>query len=295
MIKKVAVIGIGSMGDPMARHLIDAGFELTVCDKNPANLTEFAALGAVTTSQASDCAKCDATIVLVATPEQVHDVVLGENGLKNHVTAGKPHYLAVMSTVSPQDIRMLSENLTGTSIRLVDAPVSGGVVGARKGTLTVLTGGAASDIAVLQPLFEAVGKTVVHCGFAGAGQTTKIINNIIAVSNLLVSAEAYLIACANGLSFDKFMPALEAGSARNFMSRDPQDAPEVYAAWSGSMDQFRAVQKINSKDMDLALSLCPPGLATPAINALRDLIGKAGTETLLNWQAVAGKAENHPD
>lgn len=287
-IKAVGVIGIGSMGDPMARRIADAGFLLTVCDVNAASLTAFAALGATTTTRASDCARCDATIVLVATPDQMRDVVLGAHGLKGHIAAGTPHYLVIMSTVAPKDIQELAQALAGTSIRLVDAPISGGVVGARKGTLTVLAGGVQADVAKLQPVFEAVGKSVFHCGALGAGQTTKIVNNVIAVSNLMFSAEAYRIAQANGLSIEQFMPALEAGSARNFMSRNPQDAPEVYAAWSSSPEQYRAVQTINKKDMALALSLCPPGMSAPAITALRDLIERMGPETLATWQALAG-------
>ena len=293
-IKKVAVIGIGSMGKPIARHILDAGFDVTVCDTNATNLREFAALGAITTTQPSDCAKCDATIVLVATADQVRAVVLGEDGLLKHVDAERQHHLAVMSTVSPQDMRMLGEALAGTPLRIVDAPVSGGVVGARKATLTVLTGGAEPDVAALRPLFDAVGKKVLYCGLLGAGQTIKIINNIIAISNLMISAEAFRIACAGGLTFDKFVPALEAGSGRNFMTRDPGDAPETYAAWSGSLDQYRAIQKISGKDIDLALSLCPPDVSLPAITALRELIDGAGEETFTNWQVIAGKAQIQP-
>ena len=104
----------------------------------------------------------------------------------------------------------------------------------------------------------------------------------------MISAEAYSIALANGLSLDDLIPALDAGSARNFLSRDAATPPEVYAAWSGTEREFENVQGINQKDIDLALALSPPDLQLPAITALRQLLGRTGAETLDNWRRVAG-------
>ena len=294
-VRKVAVIGVGSMGQPMAKRLHEAGFELTVCDKNEASLKEFAALGVRTTSLPSDCADCDAVIVLVATPGQVRTVTVGESGVQGGGGTGgprsKPRYLVVMSTVAPKDMLELASALGQTSMRLMDAPVSGGVVGARQGTLTVLAGGAAADIAALDPVFRAIGKNIFHCGPVATGQTTKVVNNLIAISNLMISAEAYRIADSNGLKLDQIMPALDAGSARNFLSRDAGYARDTYAAWSGSADEYRAVQSINRKDFDLALSICPTGVSFPTIAALRQLLDKVGDETLDHWRAVAGQRQ----
>lgn len=284
-VKQVAVIGIGSMGRPMARRILEAGFDLTVCDTKLANLEEFAALGARATVKPSDCAGCDAAIVLVATPEQLRSVALGRDGLRSGPTGG-PRYLLVMSTVSPQHMRDLAEAFSGGSTRVVDAPVSGGVLSAQRGTLAIMAAGDEADIAVLRPLFETLGRSVFHCGALGAGQATKIVNNIIAISNLMISAEAYRIALHNGLSFDRLMPVLEASSARNFFSRGAADAPEAYGTWSHSMEGFEAFQSINRKDLDLALSASPSEMTLPAIAALRRLIDEAGAETCANWQAI---------
>lgn len=276
------------MGNPMARHVRKAGFELTVCDRNAAVRNEFAALGARVTARSADCADCDVVIMLVATPEQLSDALLGADGLKANLREGLPPLIVVMSTVAPDDMHSLENAFQGTGVRLVDAPVSGGVVGARRGTLTVLVGGKPEDLEDLRPVFAPIGEKIIHCGTLGAGQATKAINNVIAIANLLISAEAYAIALSNGLDLEKLIPALEAGSARNFMSKNSGDPPEVFGAWSETKAQYEAVMNINRKDIDLALAMNVEGLELPAIRALRSLLDRAGGETLANWRIVAG-------
>ena len=290
-IGKVAVIGVGRMGRPMARRIHDEGFHLTVCDTTQANLVDFSALGVRTTIKPRDCADCDVVIVLVATPDQLRTVTMGTEGLRVGMGGGKPRYLVVMSTVSPTDMTELESSFSDMPVHIVDAPISGGVVGAEQGTLTVLVGGAQTHITALQPLFDAVGKKVFHCGPLGAGQTTKIVNNILAISNLMISAEAYRIALSNGLNWEQLMPALEAGSGRNFMSKGPGDAQEVYAAWTRSVEAYHAVQTINRKDIDLALSIAPSGLSSPALESLRKLLDQTDDETLANWRMLGGAGQ----
>jgi 3-hydroxyisobutyrate dehydrogenase-like beta-hydroxyacid dehydrogenase len=290
-INHVAVIGVGSMGQPMARHLHDAGYALTLCDTNAEALASLADVGAREVATPVECRDCDLVLILVATPEQLQAVATGEHGLSSMPSNRMPRYVVVGSTVAPEDMRTLAEAFAGLPTTIVDAPVSGGVVGARRRTLTFLVGGADADVEVLRAPFLAMGSTVLHCGPLGAGQTTKTINNIIAISNLMVSAEAYSIALANGLSLDALIPALEAGSARNFLSRDASTPPEVYAAWSGTEREFENVLGINQKDIDLALALSPPQLDLPAITALRHLLGRTGAETLDNWRRVAKAGE----
>lgn len=286
-VRSVAVIGVGSMGAPIARRIAEAGFEVTVCDVNPANLEPFAGSGTRTTTSPTDCVACGAVIILVATPEQMRAVVSGPNGLTSSPTGGPP-YLVVMSTVSPGDVRDLAASLSGTATRVVDAPVSGGVMNARTGKLTIMAGGAEADVAALQPLFAALGSSVFHCGELGAGQATKITNNIVAIANLMISAEAYRIALGLGLTFDRLMPVLEASSGRNFLSRDSA-AVEAYGVWSRSTEDFEAFQSINRKDIDLALASAGPGVALPAVTALRALLDTPIDAVLPNWQ-VSGEA-----
>ena len=286
-IRSVAVIGVGSMGAPMAAHARRAGFALTLCDANREALATFPDADVRTTTIPAECAGCDVALILVATPEQLRTVTVGENGLARIPPRGLPRYIVVASTVSPDDMAALAGAFADLPVRIVDAPVSGGVVAARKATLTFLVGGDEAGVAALRPLFEAMGQAVFHCGPVGAGQITKAINNIVAITNLMVSAEAYAIALANGLTLDRLLPALESGSARNFLSRDANTPPEVYAAWSGTQREFDGVQTINRKDIDLALRLTPGDLPVPTIAALRRLLDATGAETLENWRRIA--------
>ena len=285
-VSTVAVIGVGTMGEPMARRIAGAGFGLTVCDANPANLAPLTGSGACLAADPAACAGCDVVVVLVATPGQLRTVVSGANGLRS-APAGGPRYLVVMSTVSPEDVRGLQASLSGTPTRVVDAPVSGGVTQARAGTLTIMAGGAEPDVAVLRPVFEAMGRSIFHCGPLGTGQATKIVNNVVAITNLMVSAEAYRIALGHGLTLDRLMPVLDASSGRNFLSKGPGIATEAYGAWSRSVEGFEALQSINRKDIDLALASAGPGAALPALSALRKLLDEPAEAVLPNWQAVA--------
>ena len=289
-IERVAVIGIGSMGNPMARHIRNNGFALTVCDTGEAALAPFAELGVPTVRTPAACAGCDVVLILVATPEQLRSVTTGADGLRHIAPEEMPRYIVVASTVAPGDMHELAAAFAGLPTRIVDAPISGGVVGAQRGTLTFLAGGADTDIAALGSLFRAMGPSIFHCGPLGAGQATKAINNVIAIANLMVSAEAYAIAHGNGLALDRLIPALDAGSGRNFLSRAAGDPPAVYAAWSGTESAFDGVLAINRKDIDLALALGGDSLRLPAITALRRLLDDVGEETLNNWRNIARMA-----
>ncbi len=286
-IERVAVIGVGSMGHHMARHIHEADFALTVCDTSTAALAPFADIGVTTAATPIGCANVDVVLILVATPAQLHGVATGPGGLLDIPPEAMPRYVVVASTVAPGDMHELVASFADRPTRVVDAPVSGGVVGAQRGTLTFLVGGAEADVAALRPLFTAMGQAIFHCGPVGAGQTTKTINNIIAIANLMISAEAYAIAAANGLALENLIPALDAGSGRNFLSRDPVDPPAVYGAWSDTKRDFEGVRTINRKDLDLALALGGAGMKLPAVGALRRLLDEVDEETFHNWRSIA--------
>lgn len=196
-VRTVALIGAGSMGAPMAMNIHKSGFELTVCDLNPQARARFEQAGCRTTDRAADCADCDAVIVVVATPEQARAVVFGDGGLVGGLN-GRTPFLVLMGTVAPETVREFQDELAPLGVRVVDAPVSGGVVKAREGTLAIIMGGRKEDCDALRPLMQAMGDQIFHCGALGAGQATKIINNLVGIANLLVAAEAYRIAIDNG-------------------------------------------------------------------------------------------------
>ncbi|MEZ5784197.1 MAG: NAD(P)-dependent oxidoreductase [Rhizobiaceae bacterium] len=285
-IEKVAVIGVGAMGAPMAMNIHKAGFELVVCDRSDKARASFEALGVRSTSEAADCADCDVVIILVATPDQVRAAVMGPGGLVSGVGDKKP-MLVIMGTVAPQTMKDLAQELSGIGMRVVDAPVSGGVIKAREGTLAIIMGGAEEDCAYLQPLMEAMGSNIFRCGALGSGQATKIVNNMVGISTLMIAAEAYRIGLENGLFLPDAMPVFEAGTGRNFLTSGPGDATQAYAAWASTRSDFDSLHSILRKDIDLALSIGQNAGPLPMTNALREVLANVGDETFENWLSVA--------
>lgn len=291
-IRKVAVIGVGQMGGPMARNILKAGFELTVCDRDEEALAAFSALGARCTTRPSDCADCDAVAVLVATPAQTRTVLLGPDGVLEGV-AGKAPIVAVMGTVAPSEMISLAEALEAKGIALVDAPISGGTMGAEDGTLAIMMGGAPELFERLRPLMQSMGKAIYHCGSLGTGQVTKIVNNIVGVTTQMIAAEAYRICLDNGLKLGDVIPIYEAGTGRNFITRDVQDVIRAYTSWTSRRQDFDSLQAIMRKDIGLALSIGKSSGPLPMLHALQVVLGDAGEETYENWARIAA-AESAP-
>lgn len=287
MIRSVAVIGVGAMGAPMAMNIHKAGFDITVCDRNRDALAPFSTLGIRCVERATDCAGCDAVIVLVATPQQASTVVLGDEGLRAGLDGRKP-MLVMMGTIAPDTVRALAQELAPTRVRVVDAPVSGGPVKAKAGTLAIMMGGPAEDVDPLRPLMQAMGTNIFHCGPLGTGQATKIVNNLVGITTLMVAAEAYRIAGDNGIHLPDAIPVFEAGSGRNFFTAHPKDAPEAYTAWTGTRADFDSLQSILRKDIDLALAIGADSGDLPFTKALRVLLDSVGDDTFETWRAVAG-------
>ncbi|WP_167706809.1 NAD(P)-dependent oxidoreductase [Sphingobium fuliginis] len=198
----------------MAEHIHRAGFALTVSDPDPAVRQRFDAMGIATCVALADIQSVDAALVIVGTDEQMHGVARGLRA-----AAAPPRYLVIMSTTAPAEIAAIERQFADCGTHVVDAPISGAVMAARRAELTVLVGAAKDDFDALQPVFAAVGSAIVHCGKTGAGQMTKVVNNIIAISNQYVAAEAYRLAIEHGLELDRLLPALDLGSGRNFLSR----------------------------------------------------------------------------
>lgn len=286
MIENVAVIGAGAMGAPMARRLRDAGFNLTICDRSEEALDRLRGDGIACTTRAADCAGCDVVLILVATPAQVRAVLSGEEGLRAGLAGRKP-VVVVMSTISPAAMRELHDDLAPQSITLLDAPVSGGDLKARDGTLSIMVGGPRESFDALQPVWETLGSAVFHCGALGAGQATKIVNNIIGICNLMISAEAYGIALDSGLDLKAILPVLDESSGRNFFSRTPEMASAAYGAWASSREGFASLQAIMRKDIALAAEICDAADGLPMLRMLKDVLAGVDDETYRRWRRVA--------
>ncbi len=219
----IGFIGLGIMGRGMARNLLRAGFELYVWNRTASRMDELAAEGAKTAADPADLARhCDIIITCVSDTPDVVEVVCGANGVIHGL---KPGALVIdMSTISPQVTLDVARQVQAAGGTMLDAPISGGSEGAAKGTLSIMVGGAEADFERALPAFQAMGKTITPMGGQGAGQITKLVNQVLVVVNMLAVAEALKLARAGGLDLNKAITALGGGAASSWMwnNRGPQ-------------------------------------------------------------------------
>lgn len=216
MSEKVGFIGLGIMGRGMTRNLLKAGFEVTVWNRTASRMEELAAEGAKPSASPADLAsKCDLMITCVSDTPDVEQVILGEQGVIHGAKAGS--LVIDMSTISPQATREIATQLKAKGVHMLDAPISGGSEGAARGTLSIMVGGEAAQVERAMPYFQAMGKTITHMGEIGAGQLTKLVNQILVVVNMLAAAEALVFAEAGGLDLKKTIEALAGGAAGSWM------------------------------------------------------------------------------
>jgi 3-hydroxyisobutyrate dehydrogenase len=295
MSTSVAVIGAGAMGSPIAARLHEAGFRLTVCDKNEETLARFTGLGVATVREASRCAAAEFVLVLVATPQQARDVVIGRTGVAAAVDPQRPPVVAVMSTVPERTVVELHQSLLPLGVTVMDAPVSGGVVRAEQGRLSVMAGGDAAVLEAIRPVLSVIASEIFHCGPVGSAATTKIVNNIVGTASTLVLAEACRIALERGLDIDSTVRVLEASSGRTYLTGAPGEAAEFFGRVTRSRQEFDALAAIMRKDFGLALQLAGEvGGSYPLVERLKAFADAVGDETYENWHAV-GTARPSPD
>ena len=223
MQESVGYIGLGIMGQGMARNLLKKGFDVTVWNRTPEKMRSFEEAGARAAKSPRDLAKrCDVVLICVSDTPDVVEVIEGEDGVLEGARKGA--LVIDMSTISPSVTRNLAALLVSKGIHMLDAPVSGGSEGAVKGTLSIMVGGQADQVERARPILEAVGKTITHVGDHGAGQTVKLVNQILVVVNMLATSEALLFAEAGGLDLRKTLEAVTQGAAGSWMlsNRGPQ-------------------------------------------------------------------------
>ncbi|NJL87942.1 MAG: NAD(P)-dependent oxidoreductase [Leptolyngbyaceae cyanobacterium SM1_1_3] len=209
---KVAFIGLGTMGAPMAMNLLKAGHEVTVHNRTRERekpLVDAGAKGAASPKAAA--AGSEIIITCVSDTADVEAVLVGNDGV---IYGASARAIAVdMSTISPTATRQIAEKLSQQEIHLVDAPVSGGSEGAQQGTLSIMVGGEAADVEQVRPVLGAMGKTITHVGPIGAGQVTKAINQIIVAGTYWSVAEGIAVGLKAGLDMAKVVQAVGGGAA----------------------------------------------------------------------------------
>lgn len=223
MTDSVGFIGIGIMGGGMAENLLANGTDLTVWNRTQSRLKALEEAGARTASSPADLARrCDIIFICVSDTPDVVSVIEGPEGVFEGCREGT--LIVDMSTISPSVTVELAKKATQRSIHMLDAPVSGGSEGAAKGTLSIMVGGEETQVARAMPYFEMMGKTITHVGENGAGQSVKLVNQILVVINMLAVSEALTFAESSGLDLRKTLSAVTEGAAGSWMlkNRGPQ-------------------------------------------------------------------------
>ena len=212
--ERIGFIGLGIMGRPMAAHLLDAGYAVTVWNRTRGKMASLVERGAVGGGSPRDvAAKSDMTITMVADTPDVLEVILGPNGVLEGVRSGS--VVVDMSTISPVATREIAGKLAERGVEMLDAPVSGGEKGAIDATLSIMVGGKPEVFERALPVFQRMGKQIVHLGDTGAGQVTKACNQLVLSLTLLGVAEALTMARKAGVDPAKVRAALLGGFAQS--------------------------------------------------------------------------------
>jgi 3-hydroxyisobutyrate dehydrogenase len=294
--KKVAFVGIGNMGWPMAARLVAASFNVAVCDAVPGRAEDFAAqVGGVAAKDAKAAAEnADAVITILPTSQYVADVI---GQIKPLLKSGA--LVIEMSSGIPSVTKRLAEELAAQGVAMIDAPVSGGVSRAKTGELAIMTGGEADALRHADPLLRAMGTTITEVGAIGAGQAMKALNNLVSAGGFLIGVEALLIGKSFGLSPEKMVDVLNASTGMNNSTQK-------------KFKQFVLSRQFNSnfgldlmaKDLGIALEVGKDGaVATPFAGLCRELWlaasaslgrGKDHTEIARFSESLAGQTLETP-
>lgn len=287
-MRRVGLIGTGLMGKPMARNLMRAGFDLTVYNRTRARTADLEGEGArVADSPAELARRCEVVITIVSDTPDVRQVLLGEGGVADGLQRGG--IVIDMSTISPQATCEMAGDLERRGLEMLDAPVSGGERGAIDGTLSIMVGGKREVFDWCRPVFEAMGRKLVHCGGHGQGQIVKLCNQIAAASTLMAAAEAVTFAKKAGVDPQVMIEAVGAGAAGSWLINNlgPKMASHDYAP--GFM------VKLQQKDLRLVMSAASQlGVTLPGTSLVHQLFNavEAGGGADLGTQSLVSVFEH---
>lgn len=266
--QKLGFIGLGLMGKPMCRNLIKAGFDLFVTNRSAQPRTELEAAGATPLETPSQVAsRTDTVIIMVADTAAVESVLLGEDGVIHHL--GDNSLVIDMGTTSVTQTRRFAELISEKGGLYVDAPVSGGTIGAESGSLTIMAGGSEEGFNRALPILQILGDRITHVGDSGAGQVAKAANQVIVGLNIGAAAEALALAKAAGVDPARVRQALQGGFADSRIL-------EVHGKRMVDGDYSLGARcTTQRKDMHQAIELAATlGLDMPATSLSRDLYDK---------------------
>lgn len=209
---KIGFIGLGIMGKPMCKNLLKAGYECSVYNRSDAAAEELKKAGAKKCRSAAEAAR-DRDVVITMLPDspQVKEVVLGEDGIAYSMKKGS--VLVDMSSIAPPASQQIGAELAKLGVEMLDAPVSGGETGAINKTLSIMVGGSREIYEGMKELLLCMGSSAVYCGKLGAGNTAKLVNQIVVALNIAACSEAFMLAKKSGVDADKVYQAIRGGLA----------------------------------------------------------------------------------
>jgi 3-hydroxyisobutyrate dehydrogenase-like beta-hydroxyacid dehydrogenase len=255
----VGFIGLGTMGLPMSRNVLKGGYRVYGYDINPLRMEEFRKFGgAICNSIGELVRKCDCIHIVVLDDKQVKDVMLGEDGVvKNAV---KPLYVAIHSTILPSTCVEVAGKASQFGVKVIDAPISGGPIGAEEGSLTFMVGGDKEAFEKLKPILELMGKNIFYLGALGSGLKVKLLNNLMLYCNNVIAAEAIEIAKKMGISESDFLNVVNTSSGGSWVTQK----------W----ESFNLLKWIDSKPgfVELILKDIEDGVKTIYEHGLRSII-----------------------
>lgn len=273
--KRIGFIGIGVMGESMAGHILDAGYELHVYTRTKEKAENLISRGAIWEDSVTMLAKnSDVVITIIGTPEDVKSVYFGRDGLIENLKASS--YVIDMTTSSPKLAEEIFEKAKAKKIHTLDAPVSGGDVGAKNAALTIMVGGNENDYETVKPLLSLMGNNIVRQGDAGAGQHTKMVNQITIAPGMIGVCEALIYADAAGLDAETVLSSIATGAAGSWSLSNY--GPRII---KGDFEPGFAI-KHYIKDMKIALdSAKEMGLETPGLKLALEMYEEVAAKGLL--------------
>ena len=282
---KIAFIGLGNMGAPMARNLIKAGHSLNLFDLNKDILSELAAQGGRVSASPKEAAQgVELVITMLPAAAHVRSVWLGEEGVLAGIGEGVP--AVDCSTIDPQTARDVAAAAAKQGVHMADAPVSGGTGGAQAGTLTFMVGAQKALFDTLHPVLAQMGRNIVHCGDVGTGQVAKICNNLLLGISMVGVSEAMALGAALGIDTEVLAGVINSSTGRCWSS-------ETYNPWPGIVETAPALRGYTG-GFGAELMLKDLGLATEAARQAHQPVVLGAVAQQL-YQAMSLRGEGGKD
>ncbi|WP_186436873.1 NAD(P)-dependent oxidoreductase [Vreelandella titanicae] len=284
---KVGFIGIGNMGRRMGECLIKEGYSLLAYDICSENVERLCKKGAIAVNSPAEMSSMDAVVVMVGNATQLESVLLGLDGLVSGLDGTTSPVVIIMSTISPDSVISIQERVKDKGIEIIDAPVSGGLDKAALGTLTIMAGGDNNIIDRAFPILNAMGETIYRCGPLGSGCILKLVNNMIGVASLHITAEALSLAEKLGLDLSIVLPILDKSTGRGFLTQDLETTRRQYRAWTESDDAFESFVRICEKDLSIASDLAESSnISLPVTQEILSSMKSLPKDVVHRWRSL---------